>query len=247
MQELQFLHSAHRLMLIDICMKFREDSFRGFQVTERTRFVTDRQTDIRTPGEKQYVSQPFGGRHNYAPAEELRLIQGVGYRIAEIILYLREMHGNIGSDLLSNLLRKPLPPSVLKYLDFSHNPAYQGGGEGREASWEGPSTPRIWGRVEEHVGVGMDLLNLGTSQETDQIQNVYKSSAFGMASGMVDSSTESVPSMMASKMVDPIPNYVKSKMEPKIDATSSLKLEDISPGEETSKKTNRGQQMKTLQ
>ena len=72
MQELPFLHSARRLMLIDICMKFREDSLRGFRVTERTRFVTDRQTDRRTdrrtdgqtPGEKQYVSQPFGGRHN---------------------------------------------------------------------------------------------------------------------------------------------------------------------------------------
>ena len=64
MQELPFLHSAHRLMLIDICMKFREDSFRGFQVTERTRFVTDRQTDIPMPGEKQYVSQPFGGDIN---------------------------------------------------------------------------------------------------------------------------------------------------------------------------------------
>ena len=61
MQELPFLRSARRLMLIDICMKFREDSFMGFQVTERTRFVTDGQTD----GEKQYVSQPFGGRHNY--------------------------------------------------------------------------------------------------------------------------------------------------------------------------------------
>ena len=45
MQELPFLHSARRLMLIDICMKFREDSLRGFQVTERTQFVTDRQTD----------------------------------------------------------------------------------------------------------------------------------------------------------------------------------------------------------
>ena len=72
MQELPFLRSARRLMLIDNCMKFREDSLRGFQVTERTRFVTDRQTDRqtdgqtdrRTPGEKQYVSQPFGGRHN---------------------------------------------------------------------------------------------------------------------------------------------------------------------------------------
>ena len=68
MQELPFLRSARRLMLIDICMKFREDSFMGFQVTERTRFVTDRRTDRRTDGqtprEKQYVSQPFGGRHN---------------------------------------------------------------------------------------------------------------------------------------------------------------------------------------
>ena len=45
MQKLPFLHSALRLMLIDICMKFREDSFRGFEVTERTRFVTDRRTD----------------------------------------------------------------------------------------------------------------------------------------------------------------------------------------------------------
>ena len=44
MQELLFLHSARRLMLIDICMKFCEDSLRGFQVTEPTRFVTDRQT-----------------------------------------------------------------------------------------------------------------------------------------------------------------------------------------------------------
>ena len=64
MQELLFLHSARRLMLIDICMKFREDSFRGFQVRERTRFVTNRQTEGQTPREKQYVSQPFGGRHN---------------------------------------------------------------------------------------------------------------------------------------------------------------------------------------
>ena len=51
MQELPFLRSAHRLMLIDICMKFREDSLRGFQVTERTRFVTDRQTDGQTDGQ----------------------------------------------------------------------------------------------------------------------------------------------------------------------------------------------------
>ena len=51
MQELPFLHSARRLMLIDICMKFCEDSFRGFQVRERTRFVTDRRTDRQTSGQ----------------------------------------------------------------------------------------------------------------------------------------------------------------------------------------------------
>ena len=52
MTELLFLQSARHLMLIDICIKFREYSLSGFQVIERTRFVTDR----RTPGEKQYVS-----------------------------------------------------------------------------------------------------------------------------------------------------------------------------------------------
>ena len=38
MQELQFLLSACRLMLIDIYMKFCEDSWTDFQVIERTRF-----------------------------------------------------------------------------------------------------------------------------------------------------------------------------------------------------------------
>ena len=68
--ELPFLHSAHHLMLINICIKFHEYSLSGFQVIERTRFVTDRQTDRQTdrrtdgqtdrqtPGEKQYVSRP---------------------------------------------------------------------------------------------------------------------------------------------------------------------------------------------
>ena len=43
MQELWFLHSACRLMLIDIYMKFREDSLNGFQVIEQTLFC-DRQS-----------------------------------------------------------------------------------------------------------------------------------------------------------------------------------------------------------
>ena len=63
MQELPFLHSARRLMLIDICMKFREDSFRGFQVTERTRFVTDRRTSGR-PGKNNMSPNHSGGDIN---------------------------------------------------------------------------------------------------------------------------------------------------------------------------------------
>ena len=37
--ELPFLHSACHLMLIDICIKFREYSLSGFQVIERIRFL----------------------------------------------------------------------------------------------------------------------------------------------------------------------------------------------------------------
>ena len=46
MQELPFLHSAHRLMLVDICMKFHDASLYGLKVIERTRcrqdFVSDK-------------------------------------------------------------------------------------------------------------------------------------------------------------------------------------------------------------
>ena len=58
MQELPFLHSARSLMLIDICMKFRDDSLRGFQVTEWTRFVTDRWTDGRTDARGKTICLP---------------------------------------------------------------------------------------------------------------------------------------------------------------------------------------------
>ena len=49
------MHSALHLMLIDICIKFREYSLRGYQVIERKPFVTDRRTDARG---KQYVFRP---------------------------------------------------------------------------------------------------------------------------------------------------------------------------------------------
>ena len=55
------MHSAHYLMLIDICIKFCEYSLSGFQVIERPQFVTDRRTDRQGQMDargKQYVSRP---------------------------------------------------------------------------------------------------------------------------------------------------------------------------------------------
>ena len=41
MQELPFLHSAGRLMLVDICMKFHDASLYGLKVIERTQWRHD--------------------------------------------------------------------------------------------------------------------------------------------------------------------------------------------------------------
>ena len=41
MQELPFLHSARRLILVDICMKFHDASLYGLKVIERTRWRYD--------------------------------------------------------------------------------------------------------------------------------------------------------------------------------------------------------------
>ena len=47
-------------MLIDICIKFHEYSLSGFQVIERTQFVTDRQTDGQT--DRRTDRQTPGGK-----------------------------------------------------------------------------------------------------------------------------------------------------------------------------------------
>ena len=41
MQELPFLHSTRRLMLVDICMKFHDASLHGLKVIEQTRWRQD--------------------------------------------------------------------------------------------------------------------------------------------------------------------------------------------------------------
>ena len=56
MQELWFLHSAHRLILIDIYIKFREDSLKDFQVIERTVFCDSVQGKLL----KKYKCKSYG-------------------------------------------------------------------------------------------------------------------------------------------------------------------------------------------
>ena len=45
MQELPFLQSARRLMLVDICIMFHDASLYGLKVIERTRWRQDFVTD----------------------------------------------------------------------------------------------------------------------------------------------------------------------------------------------------------
>ena len=80
-------------MLIDICLKFREYSLSGFQVIERTRFVTDRQTDGQTdgrPGKNNMSPDPKGGRHNKQtnpPINSAHVSQSMEIRKLRITLY----------------------------------------------------------------------------------------------------------------------------------------------------------------
>ena len=61
-------------------------------------------------------------RVNFASPEDLRLIPGVGSRLAKNILLLRESHGNLDVELLQALMGRPLRPEIKQTLDFSRNP-----------------------------------------------------------------------------------------------------------------------------
>ena len=61
MQELPFLHTAGRLVLIDIFKKLQIKRLSGFQDIERTRFVTDIRTLRQTPRENNMSPSPEGG------------------------------------------------------------------------------------------------------------------------------------------------------------------------------------------
>ena len=59
MQKLPFLHSARRLMLVDICMKFHDASLYGLKVMERTRW---RQDFVRGQSSKENNSKNINAR-----------------------------------------------------------------------------------------------------------------------------------------------------------------------------------------
>ena len=59
MQELWFLHSAHPLMLVDICMKFHDASLYGLKVIERTRW---RQNFVRDKVQREITQKNINAR-----------------------------------------------------------------------------------------------------------------------------------------------------------------------------------------
>ena len=68
--ELRFLRSAHRLMLLYICVKFHEYISNSFGVIELTRFC-GRQTDGQTTRAKTRCLPTLqGGRHNEPPHDK---------------------------------------------------------------------------------------------------------------------------------------------------------------------------------
>ena len=54
MQELPFLHSARRLMLVNICLKFHDASLYDLKVIERTRW---RQNFVRDKVQRQITKK----------------------------------------------------------------------------------------------------------------------------------------------------------------------------------------------
>ena len=77
----------------------------------------------RSPGHASDLPSTPKIKVNFAPAEDLRLIPGVGSKLANAIMTLRESLGNLDSATLNVLLRRPLNDTVLYNLDFSPNPA----------------------------------------------------------------------------------------------------------------------------
>ena len=65
---------SYHLIILNICIKFRENTLSSFRVMERTPFVTDRHTERQTDRQlckTQYFS-PLVGRQNYSKLTTIR-------------------------------------------------------------------------------------------------------------------------------------------------------------------------------
>jgi hypothetical protein len=56
---------------------------------------------------------------NYASAEELQKIPGVGPKTAKTLVTVRQLEGSISLQFLEALIRSPINPDVLAFLDFT--------------------------------------------------------------------------------------------------------------------------------
>ena len=61
---------------------------------------------------------------NFATPRELRIIPGIGDKLAKAIVEVRLRQGNVTAPLLSSILRKRIPEDILACLDFRQNPDY---------------------------------------------------------------------------------------------------------------------------
>ena len=68
MQELPFLHSIRRLMLVDICMKFHDASLYGLKVIERTQW---RQDFVRDKVQREITQTRFDVYETLCPQQML--------------------------------------------------------------------------------------------------------------------------------------------------------------------------------
>ena len=92
--ELRFMCSASRLMVFNVCMKFRENMSSGFKVMERTRkLLTDRHTHTHThthreKRRKHYTPMAYFVCRGYKNSKKIRVNFKYTFQISQIFSYV---------------------------------------------------------------------------------------------------------------------------------------------------------------
>ena len=92
---------------------------------------------------------------NFATPRELRIIPGVGDKIAKAIVEMRLRNSNVTASLLSSILRKRLPEDLLACLDFRPNLYYAAADEQQD---------------DGYGAVSLDYEDSHTAQLTEEIK-----------------------------------------------------------------------------